>query len=281
MKKLFKGLLSLVIFIEFSFFQGVKESFALENYLTVTFKPNVTEKYIKVLNLMTGTKIINKISDNIYNLKMLDEKNTQAVKQYSHLLLMIPEVINVSTPQNKISVREFSFLSKVKAGQEIPGVILVRFQKNSKITDIKKMDKKYNTTSEIISGSLNLYKIKLPASLNVEKAIKLFSQEKIVLYAEADRVMTIQKNKNDVPSGEFSSMKPQINLPDLSVTFKPGSEEIAVNLFNLVYDANLIEQKSSNSYLYKLAENTNPEITLNALKLCPYIMNIKLSQRNN
>jgi hypothetical protein len=89
-----------------------------------------------------------------------------------------------------------SFEGKLKAGQVVPGVLLVKFKKNTGEAEIKSLDKKYKANTQLVSAQLNLYKVKLPAGLNVEQAVKLYSQEKIVEYAEADRIMVIQKNKS-------------------------------------------------------------------------------------
>jgi hypothetical protein len=270
MKKFFRAVLYFFLFTTISLYSLEKKSLAAENFLTVTFKPDLNEKYINILTLMTGTKIINKVNNNIYNLKMSKATNYETVQQYTNLFSLIPEVVKVVPSQN------FSLSNKVKAGQIIPGVILVRFKKITSPADINRLDKKYNTKTELLSATLNLYKVKLPVSLNVENAIKLYSNEKIVEYAEADRVMTIQKNGNN-----FIKMNAETNIPDLVLTFKPGSEDLAVNLFNLVYNTNLVPQKNSNVFIYKLNGNNNPDTTMNAIKLCPYVVGIKILQRNN
>ncbi len=272
-----KNLLFILLLFGITVFQ-TGNVFAGEKYLTVTFNSNLSEKYIRVINLLVKSEIVEKQGDNNYKLKIPDDKNSEEMSRYSEFFSLIPEITKVEPPANqKLFNKSFLSNEKLKAGQEIPGIVLIRFKKEVEIAEIKKLDQRLKTNSEVLVKSLNLFKVKLPDSLSVSEAIKIFNKNKLVEYAEADKVMKIQ-NKVNSPKN-----------PVLILYFKHETEELAVNLFNIVFnttleiqnistkDITVIERKNnSKGYIFNLPNNINAEIASKTLKICPYLTNIDI-----
>ena len=240
MKILFKNaifLLSSVLIVNIPL-----SSARANNNLTVTFKPGTNEKYIRVINLLTNNPIDQKLDQNTYKINVIDPNNSL------NLFYTIPEVLLVNNGNQ---------LQGKKSGDLVEGQIIVRFKANISSLEIKKLDQKFKTQSKLISSSLNLYIVKLPPSLKALQAIEVFKKTKMIEYAEADRVMKIQKKGFGIQSIPMQKQ--------LSISFKKPNQELAASLFNIIYENNLIKQ-TDNTYLLNIEDKINPDYLIKALK---------------
>ncbi|MBC7472852.1 MAG: hypothetical protein H7263_01065 [Candidatus Sericytochromatia bacterium] len=221
------------------------------NYLTVSFKSDTSEKYVKMLNLLTNTSIKQKIDKETYKINVID---TNASLNFFYT---IPEVLIINK-DNK--------LQNKKSGDIVEGQVIVRFKSNVTKEEIQKLDTKLRTNSKLISLALNLYITKLPNEMKVTDAIELFKQTKMIEYAEPDRVMKIQKNGFGI-----KNIKEQRNI---SIVFRKQNENIAQSLFSIIYDNRLI--KLNKTYLLSIDDNIDANYLIKALKFSPYIAEAKL-----
>lgn len=72
-------------------------------------------------------------------------------------------------------------------------ILLLRLKKTTNLNYIIQIDKKTNTKSELISKELKLYRVKIPKTLTIERAIMLLSKDTNIAYVEADKPMKILK----------------------------------------------------------------------------------------
>lgn len=72
-------------------------------------------------------------------------------------------------------------------------ILLLRLKKTTNLNYIIQLDKKTNTKSELISKELKLYRVKIPKTLTIERAIMLLSKDRNIAYVEADKPMKILK----------------------------------------------------------------------------------------
>ncbi len=228
------------------------------NYLTVSFKPDTSEKYIKMISLITNTSIKQKLDKNTYKINVID---TNASLNFFYT---IPEVLIINK-DNK--------LQNKKSGDIVDGQVIVRFKSNVTKEEIQKLDKKLQTNSKLISLALNLYITKLPNEMKVTEAIELFKQTKMIDYAEPDRVMKIQKNGFGI-----NNIKEPRNI---SLVFKRQNENIAQGLFSIIYDDKLIKLNktyllNNTTYLLSIDDNIDSNYLIKALKFSPYVAEAKL-----
>lgn len=250
----FSKLLISSLFLSSALFASVNSS-AGENQLKVRFKENISEKYIRVISLMTDTEL-KSFSDGFYYLS--PNKAGSDIKKYSSLYSKIPEVNSVyPAPEERF------IYDKLKSGDIIAGLILVKFRADTPPAKILEIDKKYKTESRLFTKGLNLYKVLLPKSLSVSDAIKIFNGLKIVEYAEADRVMRIQDSQAN---------------NKIYVKFRSGQEELSIKLFNLVYNTKLIKENNAKGFMLELPDNINLQDAIELYRLCPYIVEVKVAQ---
>ena len=217
------------------------------NNFSVTFKKGTNEKYVKLVNLFTNTKIKEKISAEKYIFTVDKALVNKSDKNYSDLISMIPEV-------ESIQPKLITTLVNKKSGDYVDGLILVKYKDNVSKQSINKIDLKYKTKSVLFSKELNLYKVSLPANLTVDKAIAIFSKLVEVQYAEPDRVMKIQKKNN------------------VSISFKDNDEnyrKIVENILEINFN------QEDKVYTTMVSDKYDPEQFINALKVSPFIMDVK------
>lgn len=244
MKKLLH--ISSIIFLVLAANTNIAESTETNNF-SVTFKKGTNEKYVKLVNLFTNTKIKEKISSEKYIFTIDKALVNKSDKNYSDLLSMIPEV-------ESIQPRSSNTLINKKSGDYVDGLILVKYKNNISKQNITKIDSKYKTKSVLFSKELNLYKVSLPVNLTVDKAVAIFSKLAEVQYAEPDRVMKIQKKNN------------------ISISFKDNDENYRKILENIL-EINLNQENKV--YTTMVSDKYDPEQFINALKVSPFIMDVK------
>lgn len=242
-----KKLLHISSIIFFVLAANIDKAQSIEvNNFSVTFKKGTNEKYIKLVNLFTNTKIKEKISADKYIFTVDRDMFNRTDKNYSDLISMIPEVESIQTKTN-------SLINK-KSGDYVDGVILVRYKDNVSKQNIAKIDSLYKTKSVLFSKALNLYKVNLPSNLSVDKAVNTFSKLIEVKYAEPDRIMKIQK-KNSI-----------------SISFVNDNDNYRKIVENILeIDFNQIDK----SYTMMIPDKYDLEQFIDALKVSPFIMDVK------
>lgn len=244
MKKLLH--ISSIVFMVLVVNTGIAQSIETNNF-SVTFKKGTNEKYVKLVNLFTNTKIKEKISAEKYIFTVDKALTNKSDENYSDLLSLVPEV---ETIHPKLTTT----LINKKSGDYVDGIILVKYKDNVSKQSIAKIDLKYKTKSVLFSKELNLYKVSLPSSLSVDKAVATFSKLAEVQYAEPDRVMKIQKKNN------------------FSISFKDNDENYRKIVENIL-EINL--NQSDKIYTTIISDKYDPEQFINALKVSPFIMDVK------
>lgn len=271
-------------------------AFARDEYVKVTFRAEVSPAFIEMLSQTFRTPAPRQMGPQtwIFKVPVLRTRN-----QYAELFAHLPAVAHTDPVPSyqvadqlqptAVNVQPYQPPVPVKSTDYVPRELLVKFKPEARPEDIRFINSHHGAhTLSIISG-IRVHRLRLPAHLSVEEAVRLYTQSPLVEYAEPNYRMKIPapvasgspvpvpgNTSSSLPSG--TALITQIPLDggqQVIVDFKPGTSPHQIAQFHLIYGTREVEKRSHYSYRLQLPQGLNSAVAQRIFMLHPAVIHVQ------
>lgn len=276
---------------------------ARDEFVTVTFRAETTPAFIELLGQTFQTAAPRQTGPQTWVFKVppLRTRN-QYAELFANLLAVertdpLPnyQVADHISPI-AVNAQPYQPPAQVKSSDYVPHELLVKFKTEARPEDIRFINSHHGVSTISVISGLRVHRLRLPASLSVEEAVRLYAQSPLVEYAEPNYRMKIPNPVTSAlpgpssapsasPSAGNSAQFPgatalitQIPLDggnQVIVDFKPGTPLNQVAQFHLIYGTREVEKRSHYSYRLQLPPGLNPGVAQRILMLHPAVVHVQ------
>lgn len=274
---------------------------AFDQYITVKFKNNVSEKYIQELNKMTATTVEKVISKNTYKLHIERVSNNDTLDKYSELFSLMKNVSSVSpvprqkvadkinpnfytnTSTNEKKATSTNSVEPTSETKDIPDEIIVKFNTDSPVEDVNALTSSLGGVATYQKDT-GTYKIKIPDYVDYDYAKNFYENNPLVSGVSKSTITETKKaqttnNSNSKYEKSTSGVSTSFSLLDsteIKVTFKTGEEEIGYNWLNENFGAELVYKKGFSTYILRFPNNLSVKALSRSLKVCSSVLSSEI-----
>ncbi|MBI6547073.1 MAG: hypothetical protein HY692_09780 [Cyanobacteria bacterium NC_groundwater_1444_Ag_S-0.65um_54_12] len=248
--------------------------------LRIRFTAGVTERYLKVLDLLLGTETTRTTGEYF----TVRQGPRGELADYATFFAMLPYTKEIVPKFIRLPSAEHS--GPVKPGlrlalpSHMPGELLVKFKKATTAEQIAQLNTDHGTTikSSLALGTERIYRLQLPEGVAVMDMVRRYGESDLVEYAEPNYRIGIPRP----PGGVQQQPGATVSLPlfitgdsfggdSLLVRFRSGVREPVPELVALLYGVQLLEM-TEDGVRYSLPRGINSSTTARLFKLCLYVM---------
>lgn len=279
---------------------------AADEFVTVTFRPEVKKPFIEALS-KTFKTTPKQVSPLVWKFKV---PALRTRGQYAELFASLAYVTDTDpvpayvvadhiNPQ-AVNIQPFNPATPVKSTDYLPNEFLVKFKANATPDDIRFINSHHGVSQLSVISGIKVHRLRLPENLSVEEAVKLYSQSPLVEYAEPNYRMKIPTpvasgapspapsasgepqangnatNQNQIPNGTaIITPIPLDGGNQIIVDFRPDTRPETLAFFHQIYGTREVEKRSFYSYRLQLPPQMNPNKAVRILMLHPAVIHVQ------
>lgn len=284
---------------------------AADEFVTVTFRPEVKKPFIETLS-KTFKTTPQQIGPQVWKFKVPPLRTRG---QYAELFASLAYVTDTDpvpayvvadhiNPQ-AVNIQPYNPGTPVKSTDYLPNEFLVKFKATATPDDIRFINSHHGVSQLSVISGIKVHRLRLPQNLSVEEAVKLYGQSPLVEYAEPNYRMKIPTpvtsgapstnaqgapspgpssspaagnatNQNQIPNGTAIIT----NIPldggnQIIVDFRPDTRPETLALFHQIYGTREVEKRSFYSYRLQLPQSMNANKAVRILMLHPAVIHVQ------
>ncbi len=285
---------------------------AADEFVTVTFRPEVKKPFIEALS-KTFKTTPKQMGPLVWSFKVPPLRTRG---QYAELFASLAYVTDTDpvpayvvadhiNPQ-AVNVQPYNPGTPVKSTDYLPNEFLVKFKANATPDDIRFINSHHGVSQLSVISGIKVHRLRLPQNLSVEDAVKLYGQSPLVEYAEPNYRMKIPtpvtsgapstnaqgapatdpqgaaaspapaNNQNQIPNGTaIITPIPLDGGNQIIVDFRPDTRPETLVLFHQIYGTREVEKRSFYSYRLQLPQSMNANKAVRILMLHPAVIHVQ------